>query len=887
MNFSVFTQILQNIAATASVAFLYYLVINQRHRFTGLLIEGFQVLLFSVMTVFAFMTPISLSEGFQFDTRNVCIIMAFLYGGFAAGSGATVTAFFYRLALGGAGVLTGWVGIGLSLAAGIFFRLLMIKRKTRVLKLTELLPAGMAGALIGIISPLMTLPFPVFTSMVQAIWMPAILVLLTPLYIGTLFNFSLKRTAAERELHLSQEKIKSLFQSMNDAIFIIESRIIIECNPMTGVILSRTQGEIIGKGLSSLSPEKQPDGTFSSEKEEMILAAAEAGIPQFFHWKLCRPDGTFFDAEASLNRMADTDPVRIVVALRDITTRKESEDFMRVSSQIFDYSLEAIMITSPDGIIQFVNTAFTRITGYTKSDTAGKTPSILKSDYHEKDYYDRMWKKIVESHSWEGEIWNRRKNGEAFPAYLRITSVRDPDGDITHQVGIFNDLTELKRSQEEATYHMNYDALTRLPNRNAFINRLDQMLTLHRGRERSGCLLAIDIKSFRNINNHFGYILGDRLLQDFSERLTATFDEGTLISRVGKDEFVVYLPRIRGLEQVSQSVNKVLDSVKPPFYPMGQELRIDINIGAAFNSPGADADTLLKNADMALNQVKANQTDSYRIYREDMDVRIVQRINLETQFRKALDNNEIQVWYQPRIDIRSRTVAGMEALVRWIKPDGTFVPPLDFVSLAEETGLIGILGEQVLVKACDFTKRLAQDKGLDLRVSVNVSPYQIKTPGFVGGVKTSLLQSRLYASNLELEITESVFLEDTERALKILSELKEAGIFLALDDFGTGYSSLSYLKQLPLDTVKIDRSFIMDIDKDAVARNLAGNIIRMARDLGYETVAEGVEVREQATLLMNMNCSQIQGFYFSKALPEEQFKTFVDGFSMDKRMEEG
>lgn len=886
MSLSIFLGILQNVTAAAAMAFIHYYLINPKVSQTPVTRILLNTLIFTGMVVLIILSPVSFREGYRIDIRYTGILMAFSFGGIPAGLAATGVSVLIRLIQGGGNLPILLGGSGLSLTAGLLWYLFCLKGKIRIHKLYELLILGAIAVAILLISPLFIRPFHEVITFALKIWPIILITFLSPLLIGIPFNFNLKRHETELELRLSQEKIKGLFQSMNDAIVVLNNRRIAECNPMAEVIFSMNSAGIIGRYISDLSPKTQPDGTQSRSKEETILSAAEAGIPQFYHWKLLRPDGSSFDAEISLSRMANTGADLMVASIRDITTRKESEDFMRISSQVFNSSLEAILITTPDGVIQFINSAFTRITGYNKGDTWGKTPRLLKSEYHDKELYDRMWDTLTEKNPWEGEIWNRRKNGEAFPAYLRITPVMDPEGEVTHYVGIFNDLTELKRSQEEATYHMNYDALTRLPNRNAFINRLDQLLTLHRGRERSGCLFTIDIKNFRNINNHFGYILGDHLLQDFSERLSATFDDGTLISRVGKDEFVVFLQRIRGLEQVSQSVNRILESVKPPFFTMGQELRIDVNIGAAFNTPGADADTLLKNADMALNQVKTNQTDSYRIYREDMDVRIVQRITMESQLRKALENDEILVYYQPRIDLRSRSVAGMEALVRWIRPDGSFVPPLDFVNLAEETGLITILGEQVLEKACEFTKNLAAEKKQDLRVSVNVSPYQIKVPGFVGGVKNSLLQSRLYASNLELEITESVFLEDTERALKILSELKEAGIFLALDDFGTGYSSLSYLKQLPLDTVKIDRSFIMDVEKDAVARNLAGNIIRMARDLGYETVAEGVEIKEQAELLIGMNCSQIQGYYFSRPLTAENFRIFLDEFSMDKRMTE-
>lgn len=565
---------------------------------------------------------------------------------------------------------------------------------------------------------------------------------------------------------------------------------------------------------------------------------------------------------------------------QQIAERKQSEAELRIASVAFE-SHESMMITGADNVILRVNRAFTESTGYAAEEAVGRTPRLLKSGRHDAAFYRSMWDSIQRTGKWEGEIWDRRKNGELYPKWLTISAVKGENGTVTHYVGSHIDISERKRAEEEVQQLAFFDPLTKLPNRRLLLDRLLHAMTSSARSDRSVALLFIDLDNFKALNDTLGHNMGDLLLQQVALRLASCVREGDSVARLGGDEFVVLLEDlsehvIEAAEQTENIGEKILASLCKPYQLDAHEYRSTPSIGVTvFRGHQQSIEELLKQADIAMYQAKKAGRNTLRFFDRGMQDSVTARVALEDELRRAIGQQQFQLYYQVQVD-SSRHPLGAEALIRWIHPERGMVSPVQFIPLAEETGLILPIGQWVLETACAQLKTWEQDaQARDLIVSVNISARQFCQADFVDQVRNTVQFHAINPNLLMLELTESMLLENIEDTIATMNALKEIGIRFSLDDFGNGYSSLRYLKRLPLDQIKIDQAFVRDIATDSNDKAIVSTIIAMANSLGFDVIAEGVETEMQRQLLLNRGCTHHQGYLFSKPVPIGQFELLL------------
>lgn len=568
----------------------------------------------------------------------------------------------------------------------------------------------------------------------------------------------------------------------------------------------------------------------------------------------------------------------------DITARQQAEQQLHIAAAAFE-AQEGILITDAHNVILRVNRSFTKITGYTAEEIIGKNPRIFKSDRHDADFFAAMWESIMRTGSWDGEIWNRRKNGEICPERIIITAVKDQNGSLINYISTITDFTMSKEVADEIKNLAFYDPLTRLPNRRLFLDRLGQTLasSVHSGKP--GALLLIDLDNFKTLNDTRGHDIGDLLLQQVAQRLVSCIREGDTVARLGGDEFVVVLeelsPQLIDAAVQTESIgNKILIALGQPYQLAQYEYHHTVSIGATLFDHNQQAiDELLKQADLALYQTKQAGRNTLTFFDPQMRAKITARALLESELRKALEQQQFQLHYQLQVD-HSRRPVGAEALIRWVSPQHGLVSPAQFIALAEETGLILSIGKWVLETACAQIKAWQQQPYTrDLILAVNISAKQFHQIDFVSQVQAALQCHAINPAQLKLELTESVMLEKIEDTIATMSSLKEIGIQLSLDDFGTGYSSLQYLKLLPLGQLKIDKSFIRDIDTDSSDKAIVRTIIAMAQSLNLSVMAEGVETEEQRQFLLENGCDHYQGALFGRPAAIEDFEGVLQQYA--------
>jgi len=563
-------------------------------------------------------------------------------------------------------------------------------------------------------------------------------------------------------------------------------------------------------------------------------------------------------------------------AKRHVLNAIEDVHRHRVSSQVFDQTSEGIVITDPQGRIISVNRAFTEITGYAPDEVLGRDPKLLQSGRHEPEFYQQLWQQLETEGYWRGEIWNRRKSGELYPEWLAIRTVRDADGNPEHYIGIFSDISRQKRDAERIRFLAYYDALTGLPNRTLLADRVAKAIPAARRHSKGLALLFMDLDGFKHINDSLGHMVGDGLLKLVGERLKQQTRSSDTLARFGGDEFVLLLSDVEGPQAVAAVAQRCLNALATPLHIDGHEISVTPSIGISlYPDDGETLEVLVKNADTAMYYAKETGRNHYRFFEAEMNARVTSRAVLGNHLRRALERGELLLHYQPQADIAAGEIVGLEALVRWQHPELGLVSPADFIPVAEEIGLIGAVGDWVLNEACRQAVAWQRAGLPHIPVAVNLSALQLRSPDFLQSVRRALATSALEPHWLEFELTESVLMQQPETAVKTLNGLSELGIRVAIDDFGTGYSSLAYLRRLPIDKLKIDRSFIRDLGIDAEDTVIVSTIIRMAHSLKLRVIAEGVESSEQLATLRAQGCDEIQGYYLSRPLPAEALADFV------------
>jgi diguanylate cyclase (GGDEF)-like protein/PAS domain S-box-containing protein len=560
----------------------------------------------------------------------------------------------------------------------------------------------------------------------------------------------------------------------------------------------------------------------------------------------------------------------------DITEKKMAEEELLLVGRVFETTTEGIVVTDAENRIIRVNPAFTTITGYSSEEVIGKNPKILKSERHDEVFYKEMWRAITENGVWEGEIWNRRKNGETYPEWLSINLIKDEMKRVKNYVSVFRDISDIKNSEQKIEYQAYHDPLTGLPNRSLFSDRLTLAVNQAVREKSQMALLYIDLDRFKVINDSLGHITGDYLLQHVALKLNECVRDGDTVARVGGDEFVIILSRIEEINDVVRVCGRISEKFDLPVLIDGHELFISASIGISiFPDDGATVAELHKNADIAMYHAKDLGGGEYQFFSVEMNSEVDVRFMLELQLRRAIEQDQFEVFFQPIVDSRTGITAGFEALSRWIHPELGVIPPSTFIPVAEETGHIVQINELVLRKACVKCKNIIDAGYPSMYVSVNMTSHQFVNRRILESVALALDESKLTPGNLIIEITEDSIMQNVDEINVIMKELKNKGIRFSIDDFGTGYSSLSYLKKFPLDNLKIDRSFIIDLPDDNDSKTLARTIIVLAKELGLKIIAEGVEKQEQLDFFTQNGEYLIQGYYYSRPLAFKDLLLFL------------
>jgi diguanylate cyclase (GGDEF)-like protein/PAS domain S-box-containing protein len=554
----------------------------------------------------------------------------------------------------------------------------------------------------------------------------------------------------------------------------------------------------------------------------------------------------------------------------DITDRKELEYQLLLDQKILANTGEAVVVTDAASSIVDINRAYTRITGYEPKEIIGENPRICKSGHHDQAFYEAMWKELLETGKWSGEIRDRRKNGEVYQKWLSINAIYDNTGETINYVGIFTDITEKRKVEKQLKELLFYDPLTNLPNRTLFEELLSQALLNSQFHDAPLVLLCIDMSRFKDINDTLGYKAGDDLLVQVSKRIRSCVRETDTVSRLCGDEFMVLLSDIKLEDCVGHLARHLLRVLQQPFHITGEEVFVNACIGiSVYPEDGQDAESLIRNADTAMNFAQKKGEGSYRYFRTQMNETLMRRVTVERELRHALEHEQFILYYQPKYDLVTGKISGAEALMRWRHPTKGIISPAEFIPVAEESSLILDIGEWGFREACRQVK-VWQDQGLGtLPMAINLSSKQFQNKQLLRLVIKTLAEYAIKPEALELEITESVLMENPDDAAQLLRDVRGLGVRIAIDDFGTGYSSLAYLKKFPVNTLKIDQAFIADIVRDRNDEAIVASILSMAESLNLKVVAEGVETEGQLEIIQKMGCEEVQGYYFSRPLPAE------------------
>ena len=577
----------------------------------------------------------------------------------------------------------------------------------------------------------------------------------------------------------------------------------------------------------------------------------------------------------------DDEVAEMMVAFNQMLgERKKSESELKISAAVFKHASEAIMITNENNIIETVNPAFSLISGYQPCEVVGKSPRVLSSGKHVSAFYQNMYQELEEKGSWQGEIWNKRKNGEIYPEFLAISVVRDIHNKPIQYISLFSDITKYKKYEEDIWIQANYDSLTGLPNRSMCIEHLNYEISHEKFKCNQLALLFIDLDRFKNVNDTWGHSSGDQLLKQAAKRLKDCIRESDTVARLGGDEFVVILAGIKSKPDTKRIAENIIRALSAPFILSNStnlgtnEAVVSASIGITIApTDGSDVEVLLKNADTAMYQAKGSGRNCYKFFTSSMNETVTARMQIEQALRKAVKEREFVLHYQPVVSLSSGKIIGAEALIRWQHPEEGLVYPDSFIGIAEETGLIESIGQWVIEQACQDLKNW-QSLGLNLHVAVNVSSRQCKQTSAIPLttiIRSALEKNDISSSNLKIEITESLLMDNSQEMISTLQNIRELGVAIHMDDFGTGYSSLSYLKHFPIDVLKIDRAFIEGAISDKTDASLVEAVVLIGHSLQLKLVGEGIETQQHYDYLASLGCDYGQGYFISKPIPVENF----------------
>ncbi len=587
-------------------------------------------------------------------------------------------------------------------------------------------------------------------------------------------------------------------------------------------------------------------------------------------------DGDIREVLFNVETMAIDGEPRLFWCGYDVTELNRQKRRLREAAAVFENTAEGIIVMDAAGLVVDVNPAFEEITGYLCDDVRGQTPLILRSDLHDEAFYKTLWCCVKEAGRWRGELLDRRADGSAYPCWVNLSEVRDEAGRISNYVAVCTDIEPIKQSQRQLEHLAHHDALTGLPNRLLFSERLNQAIAQASRHGRQLAVVFMDLDNFKNVNDSLGHDAGDQLLRHIAQLLSDAVRTEDTVARLGGDEFTLLLENISDPNQVAAVVEKLMQAFTAPISIVNQDVSGTASMGIAmYPRDGVHEAELLRNADAAMYRAKAQGRNTYEFYTRELTRHAFERIVFENSLRHALRNNELTLAYQAQVDIRSGAIIGAEALLRWNHPELGVVSPGRFIPIAEESGLIIPIGKWVLNSAC-AQARSWLDAGLNPGpVAVNIAGPQIQRRELVATVREALTSSGLPAAMLELEVTESFIMREAEQAISQLQQLRDMGVRIAIDDFGTGYSSLGYLKRLPVEKLKIDQSFIHDLPDDAEDAAITKAIIALANSLGLTVIAEGVETAAQAHFLATAGCGQAQGFYYNRPMDADSFRQYL------------
>lgn len=612
--------------------------------------------------------------------------------------------------------------------------------------------------------------------------------------------------------------------------------------------------------------------------DKAYRGSIENRTPYEIEHRLLMPDGrikvirecgeTFYDGDGK--------PIRSLGTAQDISSIRQMESQMQLLAIAFQFSGEAILITDCKNAIVTVNPAFTALTGYTLEEAVGKNPRFLSAGRNSPEDYAAMWQSIHDRGYWQGEIWDRRKDGGIYPKWMSVSIIRDDEGKINYHIAHFTDISAERAAEEKLHHIAHHDSLTGLPNRLSLSGRVQQALALARRDGGRVALLFIDLDRFKVVNDTLGHHVGDELLVEVAQRLQECIRDSDVVARLGGDEFVIMLTGLEHTAAIAVVAEKVVLAIGSPYLIEGHDLYTSPSIGVAiFPTDGETVDVLMKNADAAMYHAKSAGRNNFQFFDAKMNEVALERLSIEHSLRQALAHEEFCLHFQPIIDVASGRVVEVEALVRWIHPQQGMIPPCKFIGIAEETGLIQPLGEWVFWNACRLLADFNEAGLTGVKMGINISALQMRTGNLPVLASGAIQALNLNPQDLVFEITESVAMQRPEETVAILDLLHNMGITLAIDDFGTGYSSLSYLKSFPIDHIKLDRSFVEEIGQGGGSSVICDATIGLAHNLGLKLVAEGVETEEQFNYLRERNCDLVQGYFFSRPVPAKELIAFI------------